>query len=76
MRILKELAAELVEMCFAEGRLTLAVLALVAATGLLVDDAGLEPLAGGAIPLFGSLIVLAASVCRAAEMVAPQDTST
>ena len=74
MRILKELAAELVEMCFAERRLTLAVLALVAATGLLVDDAGLEPLAGGAIPLFGSLIVLAASVCRAAETDAPQET--
>jgi hypothetical protein len=74
MRILKELTAELVEMFFAERRLTLAVLALVATTGLLVDFAGLERLAGGAILLFGSLIVLVASVCHAARAGAPQDT--
>jgi hypothetical protein len=74
MRILKELAAELVETFFAERRLTLAVLALVATTGLLVDFAGLERLTGGAILLFGSLIVLVASVCHAARAGAPQDT--
>ena len=74
MRILKELAAELVEMFFAERRLTPAVLALVATTGLLVDFTGLERLAGGAILLFGSLIVLVASVCHAARAGAPQDT--
>ena len=45
MRILSKTAAELVEMLFAERRSTLAVLALVAATGLLVDVAGLERLA-------------------------------
>jgi hypothetical protein len=46
MRILRELAAELVEMMFfAEKRSTRAALALVAATGLLVDVAGLERLA-------------------------------
>jgi hypothetical protein len=76
MRMLRELAAERVEICFAERRLTLVVLALVAATGLLVDAAGLERLAGGAMPLFGSLIVLVASVCRAAKRGAPQDTPT
>jgi hypothetical protein len=52
MRILRELAAELVEIFFVERRLTLTIPALVAVTGLLVDFAGLDWLA---------------SICRAAR---------
>lgn len=66
MTILKELAAELVAMFFAEKRLTVALLALVAATASLIDIAGIDPLAGGALLLFGSLTLLVASVCHAA----------
>ena len=67
MAMLKELAAELIGMFFAEKRLTLEVLALVAVTGLLVDFGGLDALVGGAILLFGSLSLLVASVCQAAR---------
>ena len=67
MTTLKELAGELIGMFFAETRLTMALLALVAVTGLLIDFAGLDQLVGGAILLFGSLILLVASVYRAAR---------
>ena len=67
MAILKELGAELIGMFFAEKRLTLEVLALVAATGWLIDFVGLDTLVGGAILLFGSLCLLVASVCQAAR---------
>jgi hypothetical protein len=67
MKMLRELAAELVGMFFAERPLAVALLALVAVTGLLLDFAGLDQLAGGAILLFGSLTLLVASVCRAAR---------
>jgi hypothetical protein len=67
MTMLKELAAELIGMFFAEKRLTLAVLALVAVTGLLVDFAGLDRLVGGALLLFGSLFLLVVSICHAAR---------
>jgi hypothetical protein len=63
--ILKELAAELIGMFFAEKRLTLATLTLVAVTGWLVDVA--DWLLCGAILLFGSLILLIASVFYAAR---------
>jgi hypothetical protein len=67
MMILKELAAELIGMFFGETRLAAALLALVAATGLLIDFAGLDQLMGGAMLLFGSLALLVASVCGAAR---------
>ena len=67
MTMLKELAAELVGMFVAEKRLAIAVLAIVAMTGLLVDLAGLNPLFGGAVLLFGCLMLLIESVCRAAR---------
>jgi hypothetical protein len=67
MTMLKELAAELIGMFVAERWLTMAVLALVAVTGSLVDFAGLDQLAGGAVLLFGSLLLLVASVCYAAR---------
>jgi hypothetical protein len=67
MTMLKELTAELFGMFFAESWLALAVLALVAVTGLLVDFAGTDRLVGGAILLFGSVILLIASICNAAR---------
>ena len=67
MTMLKELAAELIGMFFAEKWLTVAVLGLIAVTGSLLDFAGLDQLAGGAILLFGSLLLLLASVCYAAK---------
>ena len=67
MTMLKELAAELIGMFFAEKRLAMALLALVAATGSLIDFAGIDPLLGGALLLFGSLTLLVASVCHAAR---------
>lgn len=67
MKILKELAAELLGMFVAEKRLAMAVLAIVAVAGSLVDFAGLNPLVGGAILLFGCLTLLIESVCRSAR---------
>jgi hypothetical protein len=65
--MLKELAAELIGMFAAEKWLTIAVLAIVAAAGSVVDVAGLNPLVGGAVLLFGCLILLIESVCRSAR---------
>jgi hypothetical protein len=67
MAMLKELAAELIGMFVAEKRLAGAVLAIVAIAGSLVDFAGFDPLVGGAVLLFGCLILLIESVCRAAR---------
>ena len=67
MTTLKELAGELISMFFGETWLTVALLALVAVTGLLIDFAGLDELVGGATLLFGSLVLLVASVYRAAR---------
>jgi hypothetical protein len=67
MMMLKELAGELIGMFFAEKRLAVAVLAIVAVAGSLVDFAGSNPLVGGAVLLFGCLILLIESVRRAAR---------
>ena len=68
MTMLKELAAELIGMFVAEKRLTIAVLVIVAVAGSLVDFAGLNPLVGGAVLLFGCPSLLIESVCRAARV--------
>jgi hypothetical protein len=68
MTMLKELAAELIGMFVAEKPLAIAVLSIVAVAGSLVDLAGLNPLVGGAVLLFGCLILLIESVCRAARL--------
>jgi hypothetical protein len=67
MTMLKELAAELLGMFVAEKRLAIAVLAIVAAAGSLVNLAGVDTLVGGAVLLFGCLILLIESVCRSAR---------
>ena len=71
MTILREFAAELVGMFFAETRLSAALLALVAATAWLIDYTDLNQLISGAMLLFGSLAVLVASVCHTARPRAP-----
>jgi len=68
MTILRDLAAELVGMFIGDRRLTIAVLAIVAATGLSIDFAGLEPLAGGAILLLGCPVLLIDNVRRSAAL--------
>jgi hypothetical protein len=67
MTMLKELAAELIGMFVGEKRLTLAVLAIVAVAGTLVDLTNLNSLFGGALLLFGCLVLLIESVCRSAR---------
>jgi hypothetical protein len=67
MTMLKEVVAELVGMFFAETRLAVALLVLVAVTGSLVDFGGLDQRVGGAALLFGCLILLVESVCRSAR---------
>ena len=67
MTMLKELVAELIGMFVGETRLTISVLAIIAAVGSLVDFIGLDPLLGGAVLLFGCLILLVESVCRSAR---------
>ena len=71
MMMLKELTGELIGMFVAEKWLTVAVLTLIAVTGSLLDFAGLDQLAAGAILLFGSLLLLLASVCYAAKARTP-----
>ena len=70
MTIFKELSAELIGMFFAEKRLAVAILALVAAAGWLVEFIGIDQLAAGAVLLFGCLGLLIESVCRAARAAA------
>ena len=67
MTLLMEFAAELIGMFVGEKRMTISVLAIVAATGSLVDFIGLDPLVGGAVLLFGCLILLVESVCRSSR---------
>jgi hypothetical protein len=71
MTVLKEVVAELVDMFIAERRLTIAVLAVVAMVGCLVDFTDLDPLVGGTVVLFGCLTLLIESVCRSARAGAP-----
>jgi hypothetical protein len=67
MTMLKELAVELVGMFAGEKRLTLAVLALVAAAGCLLDFTTLNELIAGAVLPFGCVLLLIENVCRSAR---------
>jgi len=67
MTMLKELAVELVGMFAGEKRLTLAVLALVAAAGCLLDFTTLNELIAGAVLCFGCVLLLIENVCRSAR---------
>jgi hypothetical protein len=67
MMMLKELAAELIGMFVGEKRLTVAVLAIVAMAGSVVDFTDFNSLIGGALLLFGCLGLLIESICRSAR---------
>ncbi len=67
MTLLKEIVAELIGMFVAEKRLTVALLVVVAMAGWLVDFTRLDPLIGGIVLLFGSLILLIESVIRSTK---------
>jgi hypothetical protein len=64
MNLLKEVAAELVGMFFGDTRMTLTVLAIVAASGALVTLTGVDPLVGGAILALGCPALLMANLHR------------
>ena len=64
MNLLKEVAAELVGMFFGDTRMTLTVLAIVAASGALVTLTGVDPLVGGAILALGCAVLLMANLHR------------
>jgi hypothetical protein len=68
MIMLKELAGELIGMFIGDKRLTISILAIVAAVGSLVDFIGLHPLVGGGALLFGCLILLIDNVCRSTRV--------
>jgi len=67
MMMLKVFAAEFIGVFVGERRLTISVLAIVAAAGSLVDFIGLDPLVGGGALLFCCLFLLIESVCHSAR---------
>ena len=67
MTILREIAGELIGMFIGEKPLAIALLLIVATTGLLTNFTGLGRLIGGIFLLLGCLILLVESVCRAAR---------
>jgi hypothetical protein len=67
MTMLKELISEFVGMFVGDAKLTLAILAIVAGSAILVQLTSIPPLAGGAVLLFGMLALLIENVWRAAR---------
>ncbi len=66
MKLLLAIAGEIAAMFAGDGRLSLALLALVALTATIVAWSGLDPLYGGIFLLLSSILTLIASVRRAA----------
>jgi len=67
MTMLKEIFAELSGMFMGDARLTLAVLAIVAAAAALIKLAGVDPLGAGGVLLVGCLGLLIENVHRSAR---------
>jgi hypothetical protein len=67
MTIVGDVCKELLGMFFADARLTLATLFLVAIVGGLIVALGVEPLAGGAVLLLGCLAILVGTASREAS---------
>ena len=67
MTLISEVLAELLGMFLADIRLTVAILALVAADGTAIGLHAVGPMAGGGILLAGCLVLLVASVAWAAR---------
>jgi hypothetical protein len=66
MKFLRAIAVELIAMFAGDSRLTIGVFAIVAAAGLLIGVAALEPLTGAGLLLVGCLILLIENVRRSA----------
>ena len=64
MSLLKEVAAELIGMFFGDARMTLAALLIVAASGVLIDLTGVDPLVGGGVLALGCPVLLIANLRR------------
>jgi hypothetical protein len=69
MNILKDVSRELWSMFVADARLTLALLALVAATGTGIRLSLLPPFAAGIVLTFGTVIVLILAIRRFARSI-------
>jgi len=67
MTISREVAGELIGMFIGDKPLAIALLIIVATAGFLTNFTGLGRLFGGTFLLFGCLILLVESVCRAAR---------
>jgi hypothetical protein len=76
MTMLKEIVVELISMFMGDARLTVAVLALAAATAVLIELAGVDPLGAGGVLLVGCLGLLVENVCRSARPGAPHQKVT
>ncbi len=62
MKVLREVAGELLKMFVGDGWLTVGILTVVSLTGLLTGSGAVPPLSGGAILFLGCIVVLVASV--------------
>lgn len=67
MNIVGDLCKELLSMFVADATLALATLVLVAVVAGLVGAAGVGPVIGGGVLLFGSLVILVEAVSREAK---------
>lgn len=67
MTMLKDVLAELIGMFVGDARLTIAVLAVVALSAVLVEVAEIEPLIGGGLLLIGCLLLLVENVSRSSR---------
>lgn len=64
MKFVKAVLSELAGMFVADGRLSMATLAVVVACAVLIDALEIEPLLAGAVLLVGCLVLLVESVLR------------
>jgi hypothetical protein len=64
MTLLKEIVTELFGMFVADARLTIGVLALIAAAAVAIDAIGLDPLLGGTVLVIGCPLLLIGNVRR------------
>ena len=71
MKLLKEIAAELIGMFFADAPTTVAILLLIAVAGALIGLTGLDPLVGGSVLVVGCPALLIANICREKRAIAP-----
>ena len=67
MTMLKDVLGELVGMFLADARLTVATLAVVAVSAILIRFVGVDPLIGGGVLLASCLLLLVESVRRSSR---------